>query len=347
MLPRTGAEKKPLRGLQIVLRCGAQIVLGVSPGMQMGGRVIQGFFVGGGARPGTVQAALAGGNRTAVAGPPAAACARHAALPVTRAAAGGPGTPHSVTRVAQPQGGNNSFPIDPTKLGLACGRGQSLPKAVLAKMESAFDADFSGVRIHVGPQASRIGAVAFTMGDNIYFAPGRYQPDSIQGQQLLGHELAHVIQQRQGRVRAPGSGVSVVQDRALEAEADRLGARAAMRHNAVQLKPSSPGRFAGPVQPKRMIQPARRFRGTPMVLTVPDVGGHLNTLATPNHPTFADIVIFTLNNNVGFNQIHVHRNAAGAVLQISKKNTDTQGNGTAVALISVLGQAAIARAADY
>ncbi|WP_430424691.1 DUF4157 domain-containing protein [Phenylobacterium sp.] len=98
---------------------------------------------------------------------------------------------------------------------------------MLAKMEAAFGADFSGVRVHVGPQASRIGAVAFTMGDDVYFAPGKFQPDSAQGQQLIGHELAHVIQQRQGRVRAPGSGVAVVQDRMLEAEADRLGMRAA------------------------------------------------------------------------------------------------------------------------
>ena len=47
-------------------------------------------------------------------------------------------------------------------------------------------------------------------------------PETIQGQQLLGHELAHVVQQRAGRARNPlGSGLAVVQDRALEAEADR------------------------------------------------------------------------------------------------------------------------------
>ena len=52
----------------------------------------------------------------------------------------------------------------------------------------------------------------------------------------LGHELAHVVQQRQGRVRAPnGTGIAVVQDHALEAEADRLGQRAAA---TVQAKPS-------------------------------------------------------------------------------------------------------------
>jgi hypothetical protein len=94
-------------------------------------------------------------------------------------------------------------------------------------MEAALGADFSGVLVHVGTQAARIGALAFTTGNDIYFSPGRYQPETMHGQQLLGHELAHVIQQRQGRVRSPGGGLAIVQDRKLEAEADRLGMRAA------------------------------------------------------------------------------------------------------------------------
>jgi ribosomal protein S18 acetylase RimI-like enzyme len=96
-------------------------------------------------------------------------------------------------------------------------------------MEAAFRADFSDVRVHVGRDARSIGAIAFTWGSNIHFAPGQYNPDSLQGQRLLGHELAHVLQQRGGRVKNPhGSRVAVVQDAALEAEADRLGLRAAM-----------------------------------------------------------------------------------------------------------------------
>jgi hypothetical protein len=80
----------------------------------------------------------------------------------------------------------------------------------------------------VGPQAAAIGALAFTQGSHIHFAPGQYNPASPQGQQVLGHELAHVVQQRAGRVRNPfGSGVAVVQDRRLESEADAMGARAA------------------------------------------------------------------------------------------------------------------------
>jgi hypothetical protein len=106
--------------------------------------------------------------------------------------------------------------------------GQPLPPNVRQKMESFFGASFADVRVHVGPQAAAIGALAFTQGSHIHFAPGQYNPASPQGQQVLGHELAHVVQQRAGRVRNPfGSGVAVVQDRHLESEADQMGVRAA------------------------------------------------------------------------------------------------------------------------
>jgi len=106
--------------------------------------------------------------------------------------------------------------------------GWPLPRDVQAKMEGALGASFADVRIHVGPEASSIGAVAFTWGSDIYFAAGQYNPHTPHGQFLLGHELQHVVQQRAGRVANPfGSGVAVVQDHALEAEADRIGRMAA------------------------------------------------------------------------------------------------------------------------
>ena len=107
--------------------------------------------------------------------------------------------------------------------------GWPLPREVQTKMESALGANFSDVRIHVGPEATAIGAIAFTWGTDIHFAPGQYNPHTHEGQALLGHELTHVVQQRAGRVANPfGSGVAVVQDLALEAEADRMGRQAAM-----------------------------------------------------------------------------------------------------------------------
>jgi ribosomal protein S18 acetylase RimI-like enzyme len=150
--------------------------------------------------------------------------------------------------VVQAHGAHDAFGVDPGRLGLATGGGRLLPDAVRGKMEAALGADFSAVRVHVGPQPERIGAIAFTMGSDIYFAPGRFQPETLQGQQLLGHELAHVVQQRAGRVHNPlGNGVAVVQDRALEAEAERMGLMAAAHRvttRANLAQPSAPVRIS-------------------------------------------------------------------------------------------------------
>ncbi|MBW4493629.1 MAG: DUF4157 domain-containing protein [Oscillatoria princeps RMCB-10] len=108
------------------------------------------------------------------------------------------------------------------------GAGQPMPKAVQQKMEGAFGADFSGVRIYEGPQAKTISALAYTQGSNIHFQPGKYQPHTQSGQKLLGHELTHVLQQRAGRVAVPQKkGIPINADSRLETEADVLGAKAA------------------------------------------------------------------------------------------------------------------------
>ncbi len=109
------------------------------------------------------------------------------------------------------------------------GGGQPLPEPVRQKMESFFHTSLADVRVHLGPQAASIHALAFTHGSHLYFAPGQYNPGTARGQQLLGHELTHVIQQRAGRVRNPfSSGVALVNDANLEAEAERLGMAAAL-----------------------------------------------------------------------------------------------------------------------
>jgi hypothetical protein len=122
--------------------------------------------------------------------------------------------------------GMEAFPVN---LARKSG-GWPLPREVQTKLESALGANFSDVRIHVGTDAPAIGAIAFTWGTDIHFAPGQYNPHTQQGQMLLAHELVHVVQQRAGRVTNPfGSGVAVVQDHALEAEADRMGRMAVLK----------------------------------------------------------------------------------------------------------------------
>lgn len=81
--------------------------------------------------------------------------------------------------------------------------GVPLPSNVRAQMERSLGADFSAVRVHEGAHASALGSLAYTQGTDIHFAPGAYTPGTAQGDQLIAHELAHVVQQRQGRVAGP------------------------------------------------------------------------------------------------------------------------------------------------
>jgi hypothetical protein len=81
----------------------------------------------------------------------------------------------------------------------ARGGGAPLPETLRKPMERAFGADFSGVRIHANTQADQlnrsISAKAFTTGQDVFVRQGAYQPGSREGQELLAHELTHVVQQ--------------------------------------------------------------------------------------------------------------------------------------------------------
>lgn len=105
--------------------------------------------------------------------------------------------------------------------------GQPLPGGTRALMESYLRHDFSSVRIHADAAADRaaqaLSAQAYTSGRDIVFAAGQFDPESRAGQQLLAHELTHVVQQARGNVggRDIGFGVRLgsPQD-AFEREAD-------------------------------------------------------------------------------------------------------------------------------
>ena len=105
-----------------------------------------------------------------------------------------------------------------------------IPDHVIQGMESSFGMDFSSVRVHPdSSKAPEVGALAYTQGTDIHFAPGQFKPDTSAGQQLLGHELTHVIQQAEGRVQPTTEvgGMAVNDDLSLEHEADVMGATAA------------------------------------------------------------------------------------------------------------------------
>jgi hypothetical protein len=95
-------------------------------------------------------------------------------------------------------GGEASSEVEPA-IQRARSGGQSLTRTARTQMEPAFGADFSNVRVHTGSQADALnqslGARAFTTGRDIFFRRGEYSPGSSKGQELLAHELTHVVQQ--------------------------------------------------------------------------------------------------------------------------------------------------------
>ena len=115
---------------------------------------------------------------------------------------------------------------------------RALPDEVRAKMESAFGQDFSDVRIQEGGKAKAIGAKAYARGTQLNFAPGKFRPHTEEGQALLGHELAHVVQQRAGLVSRDQGGINA--DPKHEGEAGLQGLRAA-RGQSAQIHSVAPG----------------------------------------------------------------------------------------------------------
>jgi phage-related protein len=128
-------------------------------------------------------------------------------------------------------------------------RGEPLPAHSAERFSAAYGHDLSGVRVHKESSLARdLGARAFTRGRDVAFAPGEYRPGTASGDQLLAHELAHVVQQS----AAPQtSGTSVVQGAGLgvdsyEREADRAAATA-LSGGRVRAFSSVPN---GPIQRK-------------------------------------------------------------------------------------------------
>lgn len=81
----------------------------------------------------------------------------------------------------------------------ARGGGHGMDHSTRTRMESAFGADFSGVRIHHDSRADglsqSLSARAFATGRDVFFRQGEYSPGTSSGRELLAHELTHVVQQ--------------------------------------------------------------------------------------------------------------------------------------------------------
>lgn len=78
--------------------------------------------------------------------------------------------------------------------------GQPLAGRTRTFFDTRFSHDFSGVRVHADSHAAEsaraVNALAYTVGKQIVFGAGQFQPESTSGKHLLAHELAHVVQQQ-------------------------------------------------------------------------------------------------------------------------------------------------------
>lgn len=82
------------------------------------------------------------------------------------------------------------------------GGGEEMATDSRSRMETFFGADFSDVHMHTDKESDELNrslnAKAFTVGKDIFFRQGEYNPVSSSGQELLAHELTHVVQQSGG-----------------------------------------------------------------------------------------------------------------------------------------------------
>jgi uncharacterized protein YcfJ/uncharacterized short protein YbdD (DUF466 family) len=119
--------------------------------------------------------------------------------------------------------------------------GQPLDMNARAFMERRFGHDFGNVRIHTGARAAQsaraVNALAYTVGQNVVFGHGQYQPGTVAGKKLLAHELTHVAQQSAYNTLALYDlrlgGVDDVYEREAHAAAHQV---AAGKHAQVQQK---------------------------------------------------------------------------------------------------------------
>jgi Domain of unknown function (DUF4157) len=178
--------------------------------------------------------------------PPAAAPRHVRQSQETPAGASLPGSPAALTPAVvlhlQRLAGNESVntllgeereELSPVHQVVGSGGGAPLEPTTRSFMEERIGHDFSDVRVHTGgladESARSIGAQAYTVGTDVVFRSGSYQPDSPAGQRVIAHELTHVVQQKAGPVAGtPAAGGIRLSDpsdsfeQAAERNADRI-----------------------------------------------------------------------------------------------------------------------------
>lgn len=130
-----------------------------------------------------------------------------------------------------PEGGRIHPDVE-SAIHQARGGGQPLNGTLKEQMSTALRHDFNEVRVHTDPEADKLNrqlsARAFTVGSDIFFKRGAYDPASMSGRQLIAHELVHVVQQSTGRVSGCANGMTVrPEGDVFEQEAENLARQVA------------------------------------------------------------------------------------------------------------------------
>ncbi len=114
-------------------------------------------------------------------------------------------------------------------LDYSSGARRELPKELKGKLASHFGYSVDNLEFRESSDVDALGAQAYAAGNVVHFRPGQFQPDTRQGQKMIGHEVAHVLQQAKGSVEGGAGAVSL--DAGHESSADRHGEEVASMKN--------------------------------------------------------------------------------------------------------------------
>lgn len=187
--------------------------------------------------------------------------------PLTSANLNAPLTPQKVTQLQQTvgngavqrwlvqrQGNTGATEVEEETAGVINqerGHGNTLDAGIAAQVGGTLGNDLSQVHVHTDPTAHQLnhqlGAKAFTIGNDIFFREGAYNPSSSEGQHLLAHELTHVVQQ--GGSQASVQGKMMVNDPndQYESQADSVA-------NQVMTQPEEVQRQEVPEEEEEAVQ---------------------------------------------------------------------------------------------
>jgi hypothetical protein len=145
-----------------------------------------------------------------------------------------------VRPVRRAAGSAAAAPAPPIVRAVLARPGRPLDPPIRESMEKGLGHDFGRVRVHDDAFAAEsvrtVGAVAYSVGRDVVFDTGRFDPSTASGRSLLAHELAHVAQQDGSDAgRAPELRLGRADDPA-EREAERAAAEVA-RGRTTRVRP--------------------------------------------------------------------------------------------------------------